>query len=77
MAGGPHYIASAQTTQKTQFQAVTLFLAVTQPFPSNGCFSCYRLLALSRYATVYYIECVWTPGKVLSHDWVTVGVVLD
>jgi hypothetical protein len=66
MAAAPRYIASALTAQKTPLPAVTPSLRVTQPLPSNDCFSGSTVLALSKYATLLkwilkeLYEKVWT-----------------
>jgi hypothetical protein len=53
MAVSLGYMASAWTPQKTSLRTVTPLLLVTQPLPSNGCFSGCTVLALSKYATIY------------------------
>jgi hypothetical protein len=50
ITAGPRYIALAWTAQ-TQFPTVTPLLCVTQPLPSNGCFSGSTVFALSKYVT--------------------------
>jgi hypothetical protein len=52
MAADPPYTASARIAQKTSLPTVTLLLRVTQPLPSNGCFSGSTVLALSKYVTI-------------------------
>jgi hypothetical protein len=47
-----HYITLAQTAQRTLLPTVTPLLCVTQPLPSNGCFSGSTVHALSKYATM-------------------------
>jgi hypothetical protein len=54
MAAGSHYIASAQTAQKTPLIRVTPLLHITQPLPSNYCFPGSTVLALSKYATLWW-----------------------
>jgi hypothetical protein len=54
MAAGPRYIAAAQSTLKTPLPTVTPLLRVTRPLRSNGCFSGSTVLALSKYATIFY-----------------------
>jgi hypothetical protein len=49
----PRYIASTRTAQKNLLPSVTLLLRVTQPLPSNGCFSGSTVLNLRKYATIY------------------------
>jgi hypothetical protein len=39
--------------QKTPLSTVTPLLRVTQPLPSNGCFSGSTVLVLSKYVTVF------------------------
>jgi hypothetical protein len=54
MAAGPRYIGSARMiAQKTPLPTVTPLLRVTQPLPSNVCFSGSAVHTLSKYATVY------------------------
>lgn len=52
MATGPRYIASEQAAQKTPFPTVVPLLHVTQPLPSNGCFSGFTVIASSKYAMI-------------------------
>jgi hypothetical protein len=54
MAAGPRYVALARTAQKTALPKVTPLLLVTQPLPSNGCFSGSTVPSLSECATVIY-----------------------
>jgi hypothetical protein len=48
------YTSSALTAQKTILPTATPLPPVTQPLPSNGCFSGYIVLALSKYVTILY-----------------------
>jgi hypothetical protein len=54
MAFDPRYITSTRTAQKTTLPTVTLLLRVTQPLPSNDCFSGSTILALSKYTTMWF-----------------------
>jgi hypothetical protein len=52
MAAGPRYVASVRTVQKTPLRTLNPLLHITQPLPSNGCFSGSTVLGLSTYATI-------------------------
>jgi hypothetical protein len=52
MVAAPRYIASARTVQKTPLPKFTPF-RVTQQLPSSGRFSGSKILALSKYATIF------------------------
>jgi hypothetical protein len=52
MAAAPHYVALAQSTQKTVLPTVTPLLHVTQPLLSKGLFSSSTVLVMRKYATI-------------------------
>jgi hypothetical protein len=54
----PRYIVLVRTAQTTLLLTVTPLLRVTQPLPSNSCFSGSTVLALSKYATLYMCTCI-------------------
>jgi hypothetical protein len=49
----PKTLSRTWKAQRTPVPAVTPLLRVTQPSPSDGCFSGSTVLALSKYATVW------------------------
>jgi hypothetical protein len=52
MEAGPRYTDFARIGQKTPLPAVTSLLRVTQPSPSNGCFSGSTIIAFRNYVTI-------------------------
>jgi hypothetical protein len=49
------YVAPARTTQKTSLPTLIPLLRITEQLHRNGYFTGFTILALSKYATVFFI----------------------